>query len=388
MGFGGGSLGGGGSFGGGGSYSSFDTYSSSSYSGGSTSKGGKLFLGVMFLVMAAIFGGVAALMFWVVFGDGVPLAKDYCVGATSLNPGEQLWCTSNLTTNMTANVNKTCINLYRAKKSDLPNITHRIVKIHETLSVSSFSYKFYSFVMMAGSNVTAQIESTRGKDDCYFMTSTDFAHFLDEDATTTYILKSKGTLIVQYNIRYAGTYYFVVSHSSTGKVSATFNMDFAYAVYNMSSWKSDSCSDSKCLFNETKPNEMLIADNHCEEECEAELLLSEKVNIVFIVMMSILILGPFSIGTIGLLVASLFNFFTYLIHKSFKKTDRHVDHSSTLEDKKTPLLTTSGSTETPTAGGTDEGSSSEKPLQETSSSISYVNDAANANDAPSYDFAL
>ena len=282
MGFGGGSFGGG--------SSSFDSGGSSFGGGGGSFGGGggspdddekttakdDCCVAVALLLSSLGLAAFVSFIIWLIFASP---SYDYCINGDALNAKEQSWCMPNKSSSVMIDtkLRPYCTSFYRVKRSELPKVSHRYSKVDETMKIYSEGYKYYSFVMMPGGNVTATIESSDSDDMCYLLKYKDFEDFRksQRDSGFKYEKKGKGTLKTVFKPTVGDTYYFAVAHRWGPKATATFDMEFFYAVYNLSSEHRVHCSSSKtsCELNDTKSDELIIADNPGNDECRAELLI-------------------------------------------------------------------------------------------------------------------
>jgi len=264
MSFGGGDFGGGG--GGDFSFSSWDYSSSSSDGDGDcdcecewTRKVNSRCWCSLFLAVCCVFASIPMLC-----SLSQLVEHHYCVGGELLSAHEQMWCSPNDKSLVTAKCSAGCssVRLFRLKKSELPGkVTHRS-SVSENFQVGSNSYKFYSFEMNPGSVVDAEIWSSTPRDHCYFLTFPNFVLFTQQKAFSA-IKSADGSLSVKnYYVNKSDAFYLVVYHPGDFSARTYFNVSLEYVLYNMTSKKQFDCHlNSECIFEDVEPNEVVIAEN-------------------------------------------------------------------------------------------------------------------------------
>ena len=220
--------------------------------------------------------------------------------------------------------------------------------------------------MMPGGNVTAIVESSDSSDMCYLLKYEDFIDFKQsrKDSGFKYELKGKGVLKTVFKPTVGNNYYFVVSHSMGGSATASFDLDFYYAVYNMSSKYRVNCANCtksvySCEFNKTTSDEMIIADNDWVNDCDAKLLVPGTYSAGYILkwlplVILLIVMGIiFALGAFG----SFCSFYSELNADVMK----HRNERTTLlkKDTQTVGVMDSGKTPTMDSGDTPTGSSTE-----------------------------
>ena len=364
MGFGGGSFdsGGGGDFGGG----SFDSYSSSdSYSGFDGGGGGGECTKQEASVFFSVFFGLGFVISCLFLTGWPPAELHYCVNGQSLNPKEQIWCTPNEISTVRTDSFSSSISVYRLKKSDLPEKVFRSDEQHESLSVNSNSYKYYSFVMMPEGRVTGTINSTDSSDRCYLMDYENYLKFIDRKNFKA-LTEGRGYLNATFEATVPDNYYFVVYHPGDGTVTARFDLSFNYSVYPVFGLKADPCSsEGDCTFENVGPDEIIIADSNSQVEQRFHLLLPDELDVstAAIHIMIIVVTGSLMIGFISVSV--------YLCYFAGKK-------NSTEEEDSVPLMETEKTPNSSTETSTDDEIKDEK-TSEPQPTIPYL------ENLPSYD---
>ena len=326
---------------------------------------GRILLFLAFSWRFLFFCGIVSLIVWGMFED--PTYYNFCVNGESLKRKEQSWCMPNESKRVRAEIGfaLSCgVKFYRLKKSQLPEITFRHRSVQKTLPFGSESYKYYSFEMMPGGNVTATIKSSDSFDMCYLLKYEDFIDFNKsrKNSGFKYEMKGKGVLEAVFKPTVGNNYYFVVLHRMEGSASASFDLDFYYAVYNVSSKYRVNCakSDSVCQFKNTKSDEMIIADNDCSDDYDAKLLVPGSYFSVGRVIGCVIIALPFVIASI------IFGGGSFLSFRSFcsnikKDIRKHRNERTTLLKKDTQTVGAMDSGKTPTmdSGDTPSGSCTE-----------------------------
>ena len=315
------------------------------------------FAGLVFIIPFLVF-----LILFAVFVNDTTVEEEFCFNRTFLNPSEQMLCSPNSTIDVKANMTSNCISLYRVNKSDLPDKIFRHSAIYKSMNIPSHRYASYSFLMMEGSSVTASIESDTSSDYCYLLDDENFKKF-GEFSSFTYIDRGIGALNTSFKATKNGLYYFLIDHPEAGKTKVALNMSFFYSVYDVSRKKAADCSaKDECLFEDTTPDELIIADNHGKTECNSELLLSEEHRTDLWIVFLCLTIGFLLLIGSCFVISRLCRYWNNVLDER-----RHGPRKPWKKiEETTPLTSTSDST-TPTTAGSTLGS-------ETSSTISYVNE--------------
>ena len=234
--------------------------------------------------------------------------RNPCVKGDSLNGYEQIWCSPKHKASINATrTNGSSIALYRVKKANVSSKIARFAHIQNQFNVSTNNNIHYSFVLMQGSSVRAEMDSTDINDDWYLMDYDNLESYQNGDPFTS-IKSSKGSLSVAFEATESDSYYFFVHHRH-GKGVVSFDMQFKYLVFDLGSSISPSCNDQiNCTFEDVGSDELIIADNSQSEEWSLHLDLPRKIDLIATVFLLtfLVITGIGTIGSVGFCMLSTY----------------------------------------------------------------------------------
>jgi len=288
MGFGGGSHGGGGHHHHGGHYYhrhyDRDYYSYGSSGSGKCTKGDCIGgVGCLFALVAFI--GLFT-PYWLLHGDSL-IDHVLCANGTSLNSEEQMWCRPPVNfTNVTAELDSG-VKLYRFNNESAPGFIERHSQMSISTTLDSNKYKYYSFVMNPGSNLSAHLKSTAPV-SCFLLDNANMDIFVHEGYFST-IYSGIGELVVDsFRPNVSDDFFFVFSDTSDSRSGMTieFDIDFYFKVYDVSQLKPVCEGLKTCKFEDIKEDEIIIADNNGGKELEVSLILYDKINMRALIIWS------------------------------------------------------------------------------------------------------
>jgi len=226
----------------------------------------------VFFSLAGLVGFVFVFLV-VIFGlSWPPTHKEPCFNGSTLKLHEQMWCSPAWKMDVQAIRQNHNITFYRFKTYELPNLINQTTHIHEKYFVPPYQIQYFSFSLLAGSRIVAELMSGDPDDDWYLVDDPAMSKLLALDRFDA-IKQSKANMTFDFEVVTSAKYYIVVYHTRGEDSLATFDLVVTSLTYDLSSAaNTEVCKDEKeCDLKEVEPDETIIAVNNWNDTLTAQL---------------------------------------------------------------------------------------------------------------------